>query len=152
MSLIMAVRPEWHALAGVFNGLTAIMTSVDQSRVIMALLAVMARTLVTQGACQGVPISGVIGPRVRGQVTSPSSLSSGAAQSEPHEGVPPARGVHSAIAVTGCGGRVYPGLPGAVSTTETRTTRTVTSAYTGAVQGLGQAGQGQERCQDQCQN
>ena len=55
----------------------------------MARLAVMAGYGVTRGACSGVPISGVTGVPVMGQVTSPGYLSTGAARSEPHGPVPP---------------------------------------------------------------
>ena len=44
----------------------------------------MALYWLTQGADQWVPISGVIGVRVSGQVTSLASLSTGADRSEPH--------------------------------------------------------------------
>ena len=50
----------------------------------MTLLAVMALFPVTRGADKGVPISGWYMACLTGQVTSPSSLSSGAARSEPH--------------------------------------------------------------------
>ena len=49
----------------------------------MAQVAVMALFPVTQGACHGVPISGVPGPVLTGQLTKPMSLSTGAARSEP---------------------------------------------------------------------
>ena len=61
---------------------------VDQSRVNMTLLAIRCGYWVTQGACQEVPISGLGGGHLTGQVTCRHSLSGGAAKSEPHR--PPA--------------------------------------------------------------
>ena len=49
----------------------------------MSLLAVIGPCQVTQGAVQGVPISGAITAHLTDQVTSLSSLAMGAAQSEP---------------------------------------------------------------------
>ena len=56
---------------------------VDQSRVLLTPLPVMARVSVTQGACQGVPFSGQEQGHLTGQVTSQAHLSTGAARSEP---------------------------------------------------------------------
>ena len=50
----------------------------------LALLAVIARVLVTQGAGSWVPISGCFMACLTGQMTSLVSLSIGAARSEPH--------------------------------------------------------------------
>ena len=65
--VIMAKR---HALAGVFIGIMAITANVDQSRVNLALLAVIDPNWVTPGAVSGVPTSGCMVPYLTGQATS----------------------------------------------------------------------------------
>ena len=49
----------------------------------MAVMAGYGGCRVTQGACQVVPISGVTGAGIRGQVTKLWSMATGAAKSEP---------------------------------------------------------------------
>ena len=74
---------------------------VDQSRVLMALVAVIDRYWVTRGAVHGVPISGARQGQVMGQRTCSASLSGGADRSEPHE----------ASLATARRGRCVPGTP-----------------------------------------
>ena len=82
----------------------------------MALLAVMARYRVTQGAGVRVPISGATGCRLLGQVTSAGSLSTGTARSEPHRVPGTGRRAGSGSSRRGGrpgGGRGVPGVQGA---------------------------------------
>lgn len=62
----------------------ALLINVDQSRVLMAVIAVIALLEVTPGAGSEVPISGVTGACLTGQATSLVHVSTGAGQSEPH--------------------------------------------------------------------
>ena len=122
----------------------------------------MAGAQVTQGAVQGVPISGQYGARVRGQAVLGRSLSTGAAKSEPHRPRwPPGRASRAACVQ---GGRVcrvagVPRVHGAASTPGTRTTWSWTSAYTGCSTikarpggGKDSAGTVLEQCHNRCQN
>ena len=110
----------------------------------------------TPGAVQGVPISGCYRARVSGQVTSPAGLSRGAGQSEPHGGAVAGRGVPGTVCTPvrrrgGC--MVHPGDRGYHGRHEVRALPSVGRVHIrSGRRARARQGQGQERCQKQCQN
>ena len=117
----------------------------------------------TQGAGQGVPISGVPYPDLPGQVTCSASVSTGAAKSEPHGTLSPL----SACRVHRCGYsgwcRMVRGCTrgaGVQGQDQVRAPHRVRRVHIRVIMAVrpGQAGagpvrgQGQEQCQEQCQN
>ena len=93
MAINWVITAIMHALAGVSLAVMAKLIKVVQSRVIMAIMAVIALCWVTQGAGVGVPISGVTEGLLTGQVTSSARVSTGADRSEPQRPSRRARGV-----------------------------------------------------------
>ena len=78
----------------------------------MAVLAHLARYRVTLGADQWVPISGVMGACLRGQVTRPGYWSTGAARSEPRAPCATPAGTLSTLTYRPGGAGVPGGVPG----------------------------------------
>ena len=137
----------------------AIIAEVVQSRVIIAVLAVIGPNRVTPGAGQWVPISGCSMVYLVGQVTCPASLSTAAARSEPSGLLRRTTGTPGTMCTPVRRRARVHGVPGVqvvqVSTRGARSHRVRTSAYTGTPKArLGQAGAGAvlERCQERCQN
>ena len=120
---------------------------VDQSRVLLTLLAVMARNRVTQGACWRVPISGQYGPVLTGQGTCLMHVATGAARSEPSgPRAPPGRapwhimcGPAGVVRVLG-----VPGVAGCQGQSEARALHRCRRVH---IQGYHKARLGQGRCQ-----
>ena len=98
--------------SGLISGWCRLRQRVDQSRVLMRVVAVMAMLRVTRGAGWWVPISGQCGVQVPGQGTCRLSLSTGAARSEPQRPCDRcgSRSVRASGAATGC--VVAQGVPG----------------------------------------
>ena len=102
-------------------------------RELLAITTVLGHGQVTQGGDTGWSISGVTRPVIQGQVTSPVTLSTAAAQSEPSGLLTPlaAPAVHQYTTTGGAGdGWGVPGVVGAGCTLKTRTCPGETSAYT----------------------
>ena len=97
----------------------------------MTLLVVRHRCWVTRGAVTWVPISGVMGAGIAGQVTSRANVATGADRSEPSGTWRPAP--VSTVRYPGAAGAGgVPGVPVVpASTRDTRTTPVRTGAYTG---------------------
>ena len=111
----------------------------------------MALFRVTQGACQGYPISGCRGAYLRGQVTSHASLATGAARSEPSGLLWRARGVPQRCVPGLAVLRVVPGCTQGAGVHGGAKVRALHQGGRVHIRGILKARLGQGRGQGQCQ-